>query len=169
MRPGDTPTGVRLRPGVRGILLTADHHVLLCRHLLPATGRAVWTMPGGGIEPGETPLQALRRELLEEAGFTLGDPPPHVWHREVVDPAYIPGYDGAIHDYFLVRAEKFTPRGRLTDSELAAENITELRWWTLPEITGYRGADLFGPRRLVPLLAELIAGGPPEQPITLGL
>ena len=72
----ETPASARLRRAVRAIILADDDRVLLCRFgfphpAVPAGATVVWAAPGGGIEPGELPLAALRRELHEETGSSL--------------------------------------------------------------------------------------------------
>ncbi|MFD5476062.1 NUDIX hydrolase [Streptomyces hawaiiensis] len=159
-----------LRHSVRAVILDDDDCVLLCRLAIPEpAGTVVWAAPGGGIEPGETRLAALRRELREEVGLVISADPPHVWHQEVVAPGYAAGYDGVVNDYFLVRTAGFDPRGTLSDDELAAEHISGLKWWHPWEVARYDGPDLFSPRDLATPLTALITSGVPALPVRLGL
>ncbi|MFG1603418.1 NUDIX hydrolase [Actinoplanes sp. NPDC049265] len=164
---------LKLRAAVRAIVLDEDDRVLLCRFVFPHPAvpdgaEVVWAAPGGGVEPGEDGLSALRRELIEETGLAIDADPPHVWHQVVVADL-TPGLDGIVNDYFLVRVTHFEPRGALTDDQLAAEHIAGFRWWRLAEINGYTGSDLFSPRDLATPLTELLTAGAPAGPVLLGL
>ena len=60
-----------LTMGVRGIVLDGAGGVLLVRH----TYIAGWHLPGGGVETGESCIEALARELAEEGNISLAAPP----------------------------------------------------------------------------------------------
>lgn len=56
----------RDRMGAYGIIVGRDGHLLLVDE------RGELQLPGGGIDPGEGPVQALHREAREETGWRLG-------------------------------------------------------------------------------------------------
>ena len=57
--------------GVRGFVIDAQGRVFLVKH----TYVHGWHFPGGGVEPGETVLDALARELKEEGNIELLEAP----------------------------------------------------------------------------------------------
>jgi 8-oxo-dGTP diphosphatase len=58
---------VTAEPRIRvSALLRWRDRILLCRHEKP--GKEYWLLPGGGVNSGESLVDALRRELSEEVG-----------------------------------------------------------------------------------------------------
>lgn len=163
-------TAANPRHAARALVLDEHDRILLCRMAIPEPSPiVVWVAPGGGVEPGETPLAALRRELREEVGLEPVADPVHVWHQEVTGTGIAPGHDGVVNDYFLVRTPAFTPRGQYGGELLRAEHITGFRWWSLDRITDHDGPELFSPRDLATPLAALLTDGPPAKPVRLGV
>ena len=60
-----------------GILIRADGALLLSTRPEGKAYAGYWEFPGGKIEAGETVTEALRRELIEELGVTIGEA--HEW------------------------------------------------------------------------------------------
>lgn len=54
-----------------GVLEDTSGHILIAQRLPGTHSAGWWEFPGGKIEPGEQPLQALIRELDEELGITV--------------------------------------------------------------------------------------------------
>lgn len=75
-----------------------DGRVLLVRRARePARGR--WTLPGGGVELGETLHDAVRREVAEETGLAI-DPIGIAGHRDVI----VHDGEGRVERHFVVLA-----------------------------------------------------------------
>lgn len=65
--PPERGVAYRLRPGAYAVLLR-DREMLLTHQKSPLPE---FQLPGGGIDPGESPVQALHREVYEETGYRL--------------------------------------------------------------------------------------------------
>ena len=156
---------MRLRQGVRAVVLDQDDRILLVRFEFP--DGSLWAAPGGGIGDGETPEQAIGRELAEETGLEGVELGPWIWLREHVFPFWDGSWDGQVERFVLVRTLSFEPAPRFTLEELAAEFVTGLRWWTVAELAA--AGERFAPRRLPELVAALLRDGPPGEPFDVGV
>jgi 8-oxo-dGTP diphosphatase len=66
-----------------GVLIDRDERFLLTSRPAGKVYAGYWEFPGGKLEAGETVEQALRRELHEELGITIGAVRP--WQVELID------------------------------------------------------------------------------------
>ena len=127
MGPNET-----VRYAARIVVVDADERLLVFGFRDPTTGDEFWATTGGGIEPDETPLEAARREYLEETGHEA----PHdlgaiVWHRTSRFE-----WDGAWLDadevFYFLRVEELTVSEAHVET-LRSEGVIGHRWLTLAE------------------------------------
>jgi 8-oxo-dGTP pyrophosphatase MutT (NUDIX family) len=142
------------RPRSAGRVLLRDDQgrVLLIRFVLPssrAEGMTFWAAPGGGVEAGETLLDAARRELQEELGIAVPLEGPIHTATGIFE------FEGELienTDHFFHGRWNGTPvLSGVTASESAA--LTEARWWTIEALEATREAVF--PRDLAVVLRRL--------------
>mgnify|MGYP001550951828 CR=1 FL=1 len=147
------------RHAIRAILLTPENEVLLLRIRPPGGTEWFWIAPGGGLEPGETPQNGLRRELREELGLEHFEMGPAVWQRQ-----HTFNWDGRRicqrERYHVVHVDRFEPS---MSDPVEIKVLGEFRWWPANELANAR-------ERLTPVsLASIVElylthGAPTEIP-----
>lgn len=153
----------QLRKAARVLVLDPEGATFLFRYDDAEIGRH-WTMPGGGIETGETATDAARRELVEETGWTDVEPGALLWIWEHDFSRY--GIPTRQRDaIFYGCGPRRPPTGDLSAVHVSDE-ILEWRWWSMAELA--RTKERMWPPQLHQLLVDLRRSGPPPEPINLG-
>lgn len=162
----DLPDGLPLieRDVVRMVVIDPQIRVLLFlihEPLHPDQG-SCWELPGGGIEPGETYLDAALRELREETGILArsADVGPPNWRRRAT---FL--HAGARHLQNEVVVRVRVPQSSVDGTnQLDDEKATFLgfRWWPVAAIES--STQRFYPGRLPLLLRRFLAGERIDEP-----
>ncbi|HEX6682162.1 MAG TPA: NUDIX hydrolase [Candidatus Limnocylindrales bacterium] len=108
------------RPSIAVAVVTAGNRALLVRRRI-AEGALSWQFPSGAIEPGESALDAARRETLEEVGLD-------VTAAEILGERIHPITD---RHMIYVTCEAPEPSSA---SVVDTEELAELAWCTWPEV-----------------------------------
>ena len=122
------------RVGGRVLVVDRSERVLLIHERLEHGGTH-WLTPGGGVEPGERPQDAARREAYEEVGLDVEVPADadavlvtrRDWSWAGVE------YDQVDH-FFLVRVSDGVPTRPRRLTSVERRTWLGVRWWSAAEL-----------------------------------
>ena len=138
---------------MRALLLDPADQILLLRGRDPGVANPTtwWFTPGGGINPDEQPLAALRRECWEELGYV-----PEQFHGPIARRRYCFEFDKhwLVQDteYFWARVPAFDPMPQHL-SELEKRFLLGWRWW--PQASLAATTEVIYPEDLTGLIVGL--------------
>lgn len=137
-------TGMRARVAA-AVLRRDDTFLLGHRTGSRAAYPSVWDLPGGHIDDGETPEQAIRRELIEELGVEID-----VRSSHLLSTVERPGVSMAI---FVVDSWTGTPQNA------DPEEHDDIQWFSLADLASLDLAD-----KAYPALLQAAVDWQPETP-----
>jgi len=121
--------------GVGAIVLDGGRVLLIKRGNPPLKGQ--WSLPGGGVEVGETLEQAVAREVLEETGLTIEVGP----IVEVLDRISCDG-DGRVEYHFVLVDFVCRPREQRRGQVRAGTDADDAEWVALADLARYEVAPV---------------------------
>jgi 8-oxo-dGTP diphosphatase len=115
-------------------IFSKDNKILLGKTNVYAD---LWVVPGGGIEKGETELQALRREILEEVGIDINEA-----KVEEIDIKVTGQGEKTLRDTgerVLVEMKFYNykvliPKGATDIKVAASDDLTDAKWFNMAEL-----------------------------------
>jgi len=110
---------VEHQPSV-GIVAVLDGNVILVTQYRHAAGKSLLEIPAGKVESGESTLDAARREMAEEIGYSGA-------LRPLLKCYLAPGYATELMTAYVATKLEKVPRGKLDDDENISINKIQIK------------------------------------------
>jgi len=156
---------VKVTEVAAAVILQPDGRFLLGQRAADTFYPGYWEFPGGKVEPGETPQQALVRELREELEIEVLAASPWIVREHVYEHAHVrlhffrvTAWRGALHDHVHAALEWQRP-GETTVAPMLPANAPVLAALALPAVYGITHAAEIGVAAQLAALDAALAGG----------